>query len=155
VRKCQIQIRGQAGSTPCVGSVRGNIALYSGTSTGDVPDQGYICYAADSLRCDGTACVALKATGELCELYSDCSEADFCDATTGLCASRKPSGTACIGQALECQDGLFCDETGLVCAAQGAVGAACTENSQCLTGNCPNGSCETTPPVGPSVLCGG
>jgi hypothetical protein len=154
VRKCQTQIRGALGGTPCVGSVRGDVALYSGT-TGDIPDMGYLCYADDGLRCDGTACVALAADGAACELSSDCVVADFCDANTGTCASRKGNGTACIGQALECQDASFCDEAALTCAPQRLDGMACTENPQCLSGNCPNDTCQPTPPIGANPLCGG
>jgi hypothetical protein len=153
--KCQIQIRGSAGATPCVGSVRGGVTLYAGTSSGDIPDQGYLCDAADGLRCDGTACVALTAEGATCELSSDCADADFCDATTGTCAARKPIGAACIDQALECQDGAYCETTAMTCVAQMDVGAACTDNGQCLTSNCPNGTCATTPSGGPNSFCGG
>jgi hypothetical protein len=153
--KCQTQILGSAGATPCVGSVRGGVTLYAGTSSGEIPDQGYLCDAADGLRCDGTACVALTAEGASCMLSSDCIEADFCDATTGTCAARKPIGAACIDQALECQDGAYCQTTGMTCVAQMDVGGACTDNVQCLTGNCPNGTCATTPSVGANALCGG
>src|SRR5262249_43191183 len=68
VRKCQIQARGAAGSTPCVGSVRAGVTLYAGTSSGDIPDLGYLCNSDDGLRCDGTSCVALTADGQTCEL---------------------------------------------------------------------------------------
>jgi hypothetical protein len=155
VRKCQVQTRGTSGSTPCVGSVRGDVTAYGGTSSGDVPDQGFLCYADDGLRCDGTACVALASVGASCALSSDCVDGAFCDATSGLCGARKPTGAECIGQALECQDGSYCDETALRCAAQLAVGATCVDNVQCLTGNCPDGSCQPPPPIGPSSLCGG
>jgi len=156
VRKCQVQSHGASGSTPCVGSVRAGVTLYSGTSGGDIPDQGFLCYADDGLRCDGTACVALAAVGATCELSSDCADAAFCDASTGICAGRKATGAACIGQALECQDGSYCDETALLCAAQLAVGATCSDNVQCQTGNCAaDGTCQPTPPVGANVLCGG
>jgi len=154
VRKCQVQIRGASGGTPCVGSVRGDVALYSGT-TGDIPDMGYLCYADDGLRCDGTACVSLKAEGETCELFSDCGDATFCDATTGLCAARKPLGASCIDQPLECEEGRFCDPGPLTCAAQLDVGVACTANVQCLTGNCLDDLCAVTPTGGPNPLCGG
>jgi hypothetical protein len=155
VRKCQVQSRGQSGSTPCVGSVRGNVTLYGGSGAGDIPDQGFLCYADDGLRCDGSACVALAAAGTACELSSDCAGAAFCDASTGLCAARKAAGAACIGQALECQDGSYCDETALMCAAQRDMGSACSDNIQCLTGNCPDGTCQPTPPVGANPVCGG
>jgi hypothetical protein len=155
VLKCQLQIRGTAGATPCVGSVRGGVTLYGGTS-GDAPDQGYLCDAADGLRCDGTACVALTAQGAPCELSDNCAETDFCDATTGTCAARKPVGTACIDQALECQAGAYCNTSGgMTCAAQMDVGGACTDNVQCLTGNCPNGTCAAIPTGGANAICGG
>jgi hypothetical protein len=155
VRKCQLQIHGQAASTPCVGTVRNGITLYSGTTSGDIPDQGYLCYASDGLRCDGTACVSLRADGAVCELSSDCVDADFCDANTGLCAARKAIGASCLDQAGECQDGSFCDSGAGVCAAQRDVGGACTDNGQCRTSNCPDGTCQPIPPVGPNALCGG
>jgi hypothetical protein len=154
IRKCQVQIRGQVGSTPCVGSVRDGVTLYGGVG-GGIPDQGYLCDAADGLRCDGSACVALKVPGEPCDLTSDCAEAAFCDVATGACAPRKPIGADCLGQALECQGGSFCDDAVLTCAAQRDLGAGCTENTHCLSGNCPGGACEPTPSIGPNALCGG
>jgi hypothetical protein len=155
VRKCQIQIPGQAGSQPCVGSIRGGITLYSGTSDGSLPDQGYLCDAADGLRCDGTSCVALTAEGATCMLSSDCVDGDFCDATTGTCAARKPIGSACIDQSLECQDRTYCELASMTCVAQMDVGASCTDNVQCLSSNCPNGTCVATPTGGANALCGG
>jgi len=160
IRKCQTQNRGTAASTPCVGSVRGGLTLYSGASGGDVPDAGFLCYADDGLRCDGTACVALKPTGETCELSGpsgDCIDGDYCDATTGTCAPRKPIGTACIDQAGECADGAYCDAAAsMTCVAQLDIGAACTDNVQCLTANCSDaGTCAGTPAVGANAVCGG
>jgi len=155
VRKCQTQTPGSAGSTPCVGSVRAGDLMYSGTSTGDIPDQGYLCNSDDGLRCDGTACVALTPDGGQCALYTECVVADFCDATTGACAPRKAAGASCIGAALECEDGSYCDDSRMVCAAKLDLGAACTDNVQCSTGNCPNGTCAAVPSGGANVLCGG
>jgi hypothetical protein len=158
LHQCQIQTHGQLGSTPCVGSVRGGVTLYSGTSDGSIPAQGVLCDAADGLRCDGTACVALAATGEVCSSISDeCVDGDFCDVTTGACAARKPIGAACIDQALECQDGAYCDAAGgMTCVAQLDIGAACTDNGQCTTGNCADtGTCAATPTAGANPLCGG
>jgi len=158
VLKCQVQTRGTSGSTPCVGTVRGSITFYSGTMSGEAPDMGFLCYADDNLRCDGTACAALKATGEACERSGadgDCVAADYCDATTGTCAARKARGSACVGQADECVDGSYCDLAGLTCVAQLDIGGACTDNSQCLTGNCADaGTCAATPSVGANAVCG-
>ena len=156
VHQCQVQTRGQLGSTPCVGSVRGGVTEYSGTSDGSIPAMGILCDAADGLRCDGTACVAVSATGETCSgVAGECIDGDFCDVTTGTCAARKPIGTACIDQALECTDGAYCDTAGMTCAAQRDVGAACTDNGQCLTANCAaDGTCAATPTGGGSIPCG-
>jgi hypothetical protein len=157
VRKCQTQIRGALGGMPCVGSVRGDVALYSGTA-GDVPDMGYLCYADDGLRCDdgdSGACVALTDVGGPCARSEHCGITAFCDATTGACAPRKPIGADCIDQALECVDGSYCDVASLVCVAQLDIGGACSSHVQCLTGNCPNDTCQPTPPIGANPLCGG
>jgi len=155
VSKCQVQVRGAAGSTPCVGEVRAGVTTYIGTPTGDIPDQGYLCSSDDGLRCDADsgACVALTADGALCMHSSDCVDGDFCDLATGQCAARHPAGGACVGAALECADGATCDETAGQCVAQKDVGAACTLNPECLTGNCLNGACATTPSGGANVLC--
>jgi hypothetical protein len=157
--KCQIQARGQLDSTPCVGEVRGGVVLYGGTASGEVPDLGYLCDAADALRCDTSntgACVALAAIDAPCTSSNDCAESAFCDATTGMCAARKAAGTACIDQAGECEAGTFCDvAAGMVCAAQLDVGAYCSAHGQCQTGNCPDGTCQPTPTGGANPLCGG
>jgi hypothetical protein len=160
VRKCQVLVRGQAGSMPCVGTVRGGQTEYSGTSSGDIPDQGYLCDEADGLRCDrdpdrGDACVALTADGANCMLSTDCVVGDFCDANGGgVCAARKGNGAGCIDQAGECQDGLYCNTTSLTCVPQLDMGAACTDNLQCRTDNCPDGTCQPTPSVGTNGICG-
>jgi hypothetical protein len=87
-------------------------------------------------------------------LSTDCVAGNFCDATTGTCAPRKPNGATCADQASECQDGSYCDTTALTCTAQHDVGAACTDNVQCQTSNCPDGTCQPTPSVGPNAICG-
>jgi hypothetical protein len=156
LHQCQIQTRGQLGSTPCLGSVRGGITVYSGTSDGSIPATAILCDAADGVRCDGTACVALAATGEGCSgLSEECVEGDFCDVTVGQCAARKSIGTPCIDQALECAAGAYCDTGSSTCTAQLDVGAACTDNGQCLTGNCADaGTCAATPTGGANPFCG-
>ena len=154
--QCQIQTRGQLGSTPCVGDVRGGVTLYGGTSDGSIPATGILCDAADGLRCDGTACVALATAGESCGGRSEeCIDGDFCDVTVGQCAARKPIGTACIDQAHECADGSYCDTDNATCVAQLDVNAACTDSGQCLTANCSDaGTCAATPTGGANPFCG-
>ena len=87
-------------------------------------------------------------------LSTDCVAGDFCDATTGTCAARKPTGATCIDQANECQDGSYCNATTMMCVPQLDVGGACTDNVQCRTSNCPDGTCQPTPSVGTNSICG-
>lgn len=154
VRKCQLQTVGAAGAMPCVGTYHRGVTFYNGTS-GETPDQAFVCRTDDGLRCDGTACVALTAEGAACELSSDCVDDAFCDATTGLCAARKSIGAPCIDQALECLDGSYCDTGSMTCVAQLDIGAACTDNGQCRTDNCAaDGTCAATPSGGANPFCG-
>jgi hypothetical protein len=156
LHQCQVQTRGRLGSTPCLGSVRGGVTLYGGTADGTIPATAILCDAADGLRCDGTACVALAGAGEGCSGVSEeCADGNFCDVTVGQCAGRKSIGAACIDQALECADGAYCDEGSATCVAQFDVGAACTANGQCLTANCSDaGTCAATPTGGGNPFCG-
>ena len=156
--RCQIQAHGALGSAPCVGDVRGGVVFYSGAMGGDVPDLGYLCDAAELLRCDTAqtgACVALVEVGAPCLLTSDCVATAFCDGGTGLCATRKAIGAPCADPAGECEDAAFCDLTAMACAAKLDVGGYCTEHVQCLTGNCPDGTCQPTPGGGANPVCGG
>jgi len=43
----------------------------------------------------------------------------------------------------------------MACAAKLDVGGYCTEHVQCLTGNCPDGTCQPTPGGGANPVCGG
>ena len=48
--------------------MRGGVTLSSGTASGAIPDVGFLCYADDGLRCDGTAgssyCTFLNDVGD-------------------------------------------------------------------------------------------
>jgi hypothetical protein len=154
IQQCQLQLHGSEGATPCVGTVENGVT--SGASSDAVPAQGYLCYVDDDLRCDGTGCVRLAATGETCGLSDDCVRADYCDFTVGTCAARKPSGAACTGASLECQTGTFCSDTSATCTPQLDTGVACTESLQCLSGSCPSGLCGAagSSNFGLALICG-
>jgi len=150
LRKCQVMLPGQEGSTPCVGTVAAGVITYS--SSGDGATEVYLCDRAAGLRCAGDACVRLPIEGEPCSVSDECAEGTFCDFTLGTCGARKPIDAACGDQPLECVAGAYCNEV-LVCAAQLADGAACAANVQCVSGNCPAGACAPLPSIGIEGLC--
>ena len=43
LRKCQVQLAGQEGSTPCVGTVAAGITSYDGVTGSDVAPEAYLC----------------------------------------------------------------------------------------------------------------
>ena len=154
LRKCQLLRAGQEGSTPCVGTVTAGIISYDGVPGSDVAPDAYLCDRDAGLRCSGSRCVRLLADGEACDLSSDCADTAFCDVDLGTCASRKPIGATCGGQALACAAGGYCDDAALVCAARLADGAACAANVQCLSGNCTGDACAAPVAIGLGALCG-
>lgn len=155
LRKCQVQLAGQQGSAPCVGTVVAGVVNYDSLTGTDVAPEAYLCDRAAGLRCGGGTCVRLLAEGEACDLSGDCADVAFCDVNLGTCAARKPVGATCGGQALECAAGAFCDEAALACAAELADGAACADNVQCQSGNCAGGACAPSVSIGFGQLCGG
>jgi hypothetical protein len=163
VRKCQVQLHGKLGDTPCGGTVKGKSTYYEGSAGADVPSKVVLCYDVDGLRCDGSpkACIAYKAVGEAClsnGTFGDCVATAYCDSAQHKCAARKPTGAACGGASAssqyECVMGNYCTTAGM-CAAQLALDAACTTDNQCLTDNCVNGSCKANGgDFGLALLCG-
>jgi hypothetical protein len=156
IQKCQVQVRGQEGNTPCLGTVEGNFTSYA-LSTGDVLPRGYLCHVADGLYCqDGGACTRLKQVGEVCMggFVSDCARTTYCDFSQRMCLARKVAGEACTGSD-ECEEGMFCPTNGRVCSAQSANGAACTESAQCVSQSCTNGTCQAgLDDFGLILICG-
>jgi hypothetical protein len=157
VRKCQLQIRGKAGDTPCLGTVDGNATTYAGGSTSDIPARGYLCYVADGVRCDTSTggCVAFKAIGEACGGSStDCVNSAYCDVAQRLCVARKAIGSACTSSQ-QCVAGSTCDTT-RTCVGQLADGAACTQSARCASGRCVNGTCSASSSgnLGLAFICG-
>ncbi|HVU05683.1 MAG TPA: Dickkopf N-terminal cysteine-rich domain-containing protein [Polyangiaceae bacterium] len=72
-----------------------------------LPALGQPCttYCAAGAYCDGTRCVAQKASGP-CPNYTECNSATYCDVTSAepTCKPRLPMGTSCQSST-ECQSG--------------------------------------------------
>jgi len=142
IQQCQVRVPGVEGSSPCVGTVDGNIIFGSG---GDetIPTKGYLCNTADGLTCDSQsgACEALGAVGEPCSggLYA-CVQTAYCDFGAGVCQQRLALGEACAGDD-ECQASAYCEPSDSTCAARRAVGEACMTNAECVSDNCTNQTC--------------
>jgi len=142
VEKCQVQIPGKQGDTPCLGTQDGTIFTGDTTST-DVLARGYVCDTADGLRCSAGACVVLAAAGDICVYSSDCVGSAYCDYSQRKCVARVGNGGVCTGSdSDECVAGNYCDSAAKQCAAQLANGATCSDYSMCLSGTCTGNVCQ-------------
>jgi hypothetical protein len=150
--ECQVETRGQLGSTPCFGDVENGIPTLGGAD--GFPSEASLCYVDDGLHCDGTTCVALKQPGDTCAASSDCLRTAFCDMSVGQCAALKAPGVAC-NASLECQQGSYCSTAGATptCAAQLGVGVSCTDSEQCTSGACISFVCVALPSGNLSYIC--
>ncbi len=160
IKKCQVQIAGKAGDTPCLGTVDGNITSYNSSGDTDILPRGYLCNVKDGLRCDSTTdkCVAIAKVGEPCEGFGSnlCTDDAFCDTTQKKCVARKAVGEMCTSD--QCVEGAYCNTTTRLCTASLAVGAACKSSSECITRSCVNGACAKSgsgTDFTTAFLCGG
>ncbi|HEY6463301.1 MAG TPA: hypothetical protein VIY73_24210, partial [Polyangiaceae bacterium] len=131
---------------------------WSGTST--PPTTAYVCDPSAGTTCDQTSltCIALQPTGTACTTDSQCVAGDYCGyaGVSAQCAPRVADGTACADDPTSCLTTSTCDSTTETCKPLLANGAQCTGGSQCQSGGCGNGLCES---VGAGfalgLLCGG
>jgi hypothetical protein len=153
VQQCQVRLPGQAGSSPCVGTVDGNITYYSGTDD-TIPPTGYLCDRADGISCNGQtgACESLAAVGEPCS-GSQCVPSAYCDFMEGVCKQQLELGAACTDDE-ECMEDAYCATSGKTCAARAATGAACTTNAECASDRCTNQKCAVEENLSLTFLCG-
>ena len=159
LKKCQVNIPGKAGDSPCVGTVRRDgSSSGSGSSDGvtDVPPRAYLCALAAGVYCDDNThlCTAIAALGESCAPASrfSCAADAYCDEASTKCVARKPTGAPCVfgGQ---CVAGDTCDSKGNTCVALLAGGEPCTGSQSCASGFCTNGKCGRDSLL--VFLCGG
>jgi hypothetical protein len=161
IQKCQVQIRGQEGSSPCVGTVNGAATSFVVGAT-DVLSLGYLCYLDEGLRCqDGVGCVRLKAVGQTCvdQFSGECVLDARCDSTQQTCVARKQVGATCTGAQDECLATAYCKSPALTCSPKVANGAACMSSDECMSGNCDTttatGMCKSgLEDFGLALLCG-
>lgn len=154
VRQCQVQLPGTVGSAPCVGTVDGNITIYSGSADG-IPLTGYLCNRADGLTCDGQtgACESLAAVGEACAGQSQCVPSAYCAVAESVCKQRLALGAACEDDD-QCLSSAYCEPGGKACAARRATGQACTINAECESDDCTNQKCAADNDLSLAFLCG-
>jgi hypothetical protein len=156
IHKCQVQVQGKVGDTPCAGTKDGDFFLSSGGET-DIAPSAIVCNTADGVECTSSTCTALAAVGATCVSTPDCVRSAFCNASTHKCAVRVAAGSACAsGDDDECLDGNYCASGTKVCMAKGANGAACMTANMCQSSNCPTVTCESNglDNLGLSLLCG-
>lgn len=156
IKKCQVQIKGKAGDSPCVGTVDANLTSYSSSS--DVPPRGYLCNIADGLYCSSSTkqCTQQSPVGGACtsSFGYECVADSYCDFTSKTCVARIPTGGACTSGE-SCVGDDYCDSTTKTCTAKLADGSACTDGLKCASGSCVNSKCEHVAGLGAAFLCGG
>jgi hypothetical protein len=159
IDKCQVQIPGKVGDTPCVGTQDGDNLRSDNkpvVEPTDILASGYTCNVADGIQCSAGTCVALLALGGTCTSASDCVQSAFCDFLYQKCAPRVVAGAPCgTSSDTECVDGYYCDSTAKRCTAKLANSATCTTSNACQSGYC-SSTCQTNPlttaPLG--LICG-
>jgi hypothetical protein len=162
IRKCQVQIAGKPGDSPCAGTVDGNITYFNGSGTAtDIPPRAYLCDVAMGVYCDSTSggCIAIGQIGDTCSGGGSyvCVKAAYCDSTMRTCVARKVVGDSCNAFSDQCSAGNYCDEVTLKCTVTLAEGAACTSSRACASGSCVNSKCAKSGSndFGLALLCGG
>ena len=156
IDKCQVQIAGKAGDTPCVGTQEGtNFLSYQASNAMDVVSRGYVCDVADAVTCQDGTCVALKALGASCLISTECVRTAYCSYPQDVCTTKISAGGACTGIAgSECVDSAYCDTNARQCMAKLANGAACTSLITCQSLYCSGGTCQGSSTAGLSIFCG-
>lgn len=152
VGRCQVQLRGSAGATPCVATVYPGYSSLREPAVGVTPTTAYLCYAADGLQCSTNhVCTPFGIVGDRCQWSDECDESSYCatNANPPQCAPRAPLGSRCES---ECAKGGWCNQLTHVCEPQRPANAACEGHQQCLSSICLNDRCVAG---GWAYFCGG
>ncbi|MCX4247699.1 hypothetical protein [Paraliomyxa miuraensis] len=119
-------------------------------------------WCEDDLACVDAQCQRLPGPGELC-LEGRCQDGAKC--VDDRCATLPGPGQPCLNDA--CQSGSRCEtnaNTGeRICMSLASVGEPCMGHGECVSGNCPAGSCQPPAqsgdrcsqnlPCGPGLRC--
>lgn len=160
IEKCQVQVAGKAGDSPCVGTVDGVVTWGVPSSDSDVLPRAYLCNVKDGVRCDAMTrkCTAIPKLGDACDSssFEPCMKDAYCDSGTKTCTARKPLGASCDSFASEqCVAGAYCKSATNTCTASLADGAACTSDEECDSRNCDADKCKPTLDLGLIFICAG
>jgi hypothetical protein len=157
IDKCQVQIAGRAGDTPCLGTREGGMSVTVGQAS-EVPTQAIVCDTSDGVICERETCKALAAVGESCSSSFECVRTAFCDSSQGKCATKVTLGDSCLGKDDDECEGGYCaaQGSGRACAARVLNGAVCSEDGMCISDNCVDGTCKPSflDAFGLAFLCG-
>lgn len=149
---CMIVATGGEGSSPCVGTKRGVVAVVMPPSP--PPEVGYVCDEAKGVFCDfaSRACTAKKQVGEACDHDTPCVDGARCDSASGTCAARAAVGEACDTSFYDwCVEEAYCDDG--TCAERLPDGSPCTSDE--CKGSCVDDVCEPSYDIGYAMICGG
>jgi hypothetical protein len=144
-RICQLQIDGNEGDAPCIGTKDGNVSF--GDASSSPPAKGYVCDLAKGVGCSSKthACTKIPVTGEPCATdsgTSPCAATAYCDLATSTCVDRVAIGASC--EKATCADQGYCEKSTKQCTAVHAAGEACETSEQCgHEASCTNGACES------------
>lgn len=119
-----------------------------------------LCYGGG--RCVDGLCQRLPGPGEPC-LSFECASGAFC--AEDVCQPAPLVGEPCMFD--ECVEGAYCEIDPMTsegqCRRLGDIGDACSGHSQCMSGNCPAGTCQYPAkpgdpcsnrlPCGPGSIC--
>ena len=156
IMQCQVLIRGEEGSSPCVASADEITTFPPGlVADGSIPPLVYVCDAKDGLTCYGgdAACRPIAAVGEACAGgLNPCVPSAYCDVDLH-CKTRLALGETCLFDS-DCVSSAYCESASSSCTPQVATGEACSERAQCESGNCTNQKCQPLLDATMTLLCG-
>jgi hypothetical protein len=151
--RCRQLVRGKL-AEPCVATFYPD-PLGGWSWVSDQPNPPFtmtMCDVSEGLLCDldspTPTCRGLMVLGEGCSGTGDCLPGLYCHYVNtpggSTCAQQGALGEACDPNDMApdpCVDGAFCDAATALCAATKPVGAACSENPECQSRSCDDGTC--------------
>lgn len=149
IRKCQVQVAGKVGDTPCGGTKDGSTTSFT-TPDGatDLPSKAFICSFKDGAYCDQKtgACKAVGKAGDACDGFDSyqCGKDAYCNFSSSKCEPKVAVGADCSSSSDACVATAYCDSTSKKCAAKKADGAACESFDECLSDDCTDKKCGST-----------
>ncbi|MBU1535723.1 hypothetical protein KKF84_10410 [Myxococcota bacterium] len=128
-----------------IGMLTGSLAPGGVCIASEECADGYCNWTGD----DSGVCVAYPQVGEECDYYGNyaCDPSLACNSAVSpaLCMEPMKVGDACLTTTYgsnECfGSAVYCVEATMKCAARKATGASCTDDPECLSDYCEEGTC--------------